>query len=139
VQRARQLRRTGLTLSAGAVAAAGAVAIAGGVQVHPPEWLPAAVFAPPVAAAAGVLGAKAALGDELWIEWHCGSLHVERIPRRTGGRIQPGDVVVTRNAQRARLLSAYMPCVCFGTCRLHQRMWLVFIASRGGLSTYEAD
>ena len=107
VQRARDLRRTGLTLSVGAIAAAGAAAVAGGVQIHPPEWLPAAVSAPPAAAAAGLLGAKAALGDELWAEWHGGRLHVERIPRRTGGRIRPGDVVVRHTAQTARVLSAY--------------------------------
>ena len=101
VQRARQLRRTGLVLSAGAVAVAGAAAIAGGVQIHPPAWLPAAICAPPAATATTLLSAKAVLGAELWIEWHGGRLHVERIPRRTGARMQPGDVEVSSLAQAA--------------------------------------
>ena len=95
ILRARQLRRTGLALSAGAIVVAGASAVASGVQLHPPAWLPAAVLVPPTAAGVSLLAAKAALGNALWIEWHGGRLHVERIPPRSGARIEPGDVEVS--------------------------------------------
>lgn len=100
---ARQLRRTGLALSAGAIAVAAATAFGNGAQLHPPDWLPAAVCAPPAAAAVALLSAKAALGDRLWIEWHGGRPHVERIPARSGARIVPSDIEVS---------SAHCPGAC---------------------------
>ena len=92
--RARQLKAAGLTASAAFLAVGGTAAVVSGVAPSElPEWLPAAVIAPPASAALALAAAKAVLGDSLWVEWHRGRLYVEMV-HRNGQFVTPASIEV---------------------------------------------
>lgn len=92
--RARQLRSAGLAASAAFLAVGSTAAVVSGViPSEVPQWLPAAVIAPPASAALALATAKAALGDRLWVEWHRGRLHVEMV-LRNGQFVTPAMIEV---------------------------------------------